>query len=62
MAKKNVAASRGCLRKFIFSFYLVKTIIVFCTFYLSVLKGEAGNPSLLYKFGFTGLSAHAYLT
>ena len=27
--------------------------------YLSVLNGDAGNPSLLYKFGLTGLSAHA---
>src|SRR5687768_2882816 len=30
--------------------------------YLSVLKGDAGKPSLLYRFGFTGLSAQAYLT
>ena len=28
----------------------------------SVLNGDAGNPSLLYKFGLTGLSAQAYRT
>src|SRR3989337_1622123 len=30
--------------------------------YLSVLNGDAGSPSLLYKFGLTGLSAQAYRT
>ena len=31
--------------------------------YLSfVRKGEAGNPSLLYKLASAGLSAHAYRT
>jgi hypothetical protein len=30
--------------------------------HLSVLKGDAGNPSLLYKFAPIGLSAHAYRT
>src|SRR5450759_2063612 len=31
-------------------------------FYLSVLNGDAGKPSLLYKLAPSGLSAHAYLT
>src|SRR5450432_3426891 len=30
--------------------------------YSSVLKAEAGNPSLLQRFAPSGLSAHAYLT
>lgn len=30
--------------------------------YLLVLKGEAGSPSLLYRFAPSGLSAQAYLT
>src|SRR5690606_39986408 len=29
---------------------------------VSVLKGDAGSPSLLYKLAPSGLSAHAYLT
>jgi len=29
---------------------------------LTVVNGEGGNPSLLYKFAPSGLSAHAYLT
>src|SRR5438094_886793 len=40
----------------------IKEIYFSFTVYLSVLNGDAGKPSLLYKFGLTGLSAHAYLT
>ena len=35
---------------------------VYTVYQLSVLKGDAGNPSALYKLASSGLSAHAYRT